>query len=188
MDTSKFERVGVVYNPAAGKGKAKQQFVEVVSPLLHKHFGDRLCRIESSTSSGDSITRTKNLIKDHQCDLIIACGGDGTNNEVLNGIMSERNGDISRCAMAVLPMGTGNDFVRSIGMLQDASNKSIEENIQIIAKEGKIVNIDVGSVDCTPISEQCPLSLNEKFQSPEQEQEAEQSIYKECTIKRYFLN
>ena len=48
-------------------------------------------------------------------DTIIAAGGDGTLNEVLNGI-GENHGDVR---VGLLPLGTGNDFARSIGLPTD---------------------------------------------------------------------
>jgi diacylglycerol kinase (ATP) len=47
---------------------------------------------------------------DDGCDLVIAAGGDGTINEVVNGLAA----DFSRARLGVIPLGTGNDFVRSI--------------------------------------------------------------------------
>lgn len=38
------------------------------------------------------------------CDLIIACGGDGTINEIINGM------NLKKCVLAIIPMGTANDL------------------------------------------------------------------------------
>jgi len=91
--------------------------------------------------------------------LIIACGGDGTIHETLNGIM-----DVStlraKCAMAIVPMGTGNDFAKSVKMsekLNSGSNKwqhRYERIIQIIEK-GYTINVDVGLLESTH-----PLDVN----------------------------
>lgn len=47
---------------------------------------------------------------DQSCDLIIAIGGDGTFNEVINGILNSRNRNTPIC---LIPNGTGNDFCRA---------------------------------------------------------------------------
>jgi diacylglycerol kinase (ATP) len=46
------------------------------------------------------------------CSFIVAAGGDGTINEVVNGLA----GHFEQVQLGVLPVGTGNDFARSIGM------------------------------------------------------------------------
>jgi lipid kinase YegS len=50
-------------------------------------------------------------------DIVVAVGGDGTLNAVINGVLLEgRGGDV---AVGVLPLGTANDFARQIGMPDD---------------------------------------------------------------------
>jgi diacylglycerol kinase (ATP) len=48
-------------------------------------------------------------------DTVIACGGDGTLNEVLNGLEGTRVG------LGIIPVGTANDFARQVGIPDDAS-------------------------------------------------------------------
>ncbi len=49
------------------------------------------------------------------CDLVVAAGGDGTINEVVNGLA----GDFGQARLGIIPLGTGNDFVRSINVPTD---------------------------------------------------------------------
>jgi diacylglycerol kinase (ATP) len=51
--------------------------------------------------------------------LVVAAGGDGTLNEVVNGLMQAREGDPERVRLGLLPLGTGNDFARSINVPAD---------------------------------------------------------------------
>lgn len=53
----------------------------------------------------------------HPCDVVVAVGGDGTVNEVLNGILRAETG--TPPAMAIVPLGTANDFARSCAIPQD---------------------------------------------------------------------
>ena len=46
------------------------------------------------------------------CDLVIAAGGDGTLNEVINGVVPYHD----RVAVGLIPLGTGNDFARTLGL------------------------------------------------------------------------
>jgi diacylglycerol kinase (ATP) len=117
---------------------------------------------------------------EHDCDLVVASGGDGTNNEVLNGIMSvmtEKRLEAPPCAMTVLPIGTGNDFARSVGLYDN--KQSIpdlhEKNIRNIATDGKVLAIDVGSILCAPKSWK-PEKIN-----PD-------TVYENATEQRWFLN
>jgi diacylglycerol kinase family enzyme len=116
---------------------------------------------------------------EHECDLVVACGGDGTNNEVLNGIMSvyTEKQTPEPCAMAVLPIGTGNDFARSAGLYDP--KKSIAElhetNIKVLASQGTVMRLDLGSVLCAP----------KEFQPEKIDPD---TIYENATASRWFLN
>lgn len=66
-------------------------------------------------------------------DVIISVGGDGTNNEVLNGIMTSNN---PKVPLALLPNGTGNDFMK---MLPSFDEKEFILSIQ---------NLNVKEIDC----------------------------------------
>lgn len=67
------------------------------------------------------------------CDTIIAAGGDGTLNEVVNGIGE----NLEHVRVGVIPLGTGNDFARSIGLPAD-----LEPALEII-RAGQTRAIDL---------------------------------------------
>jgi len=64
--------------------------------------------------------------------LVIAAGGDGTVTQVANGLIG------SDATMAILPMGTGNDLARTLGI-----GKSMDRAIAAI-KKGRTIQMDVG--------------------------------------------
>jgi diacylglycerol kinase (ATP) len=69
------------------------------------------------------------------CDYIIAAGGDGTLNEVINGIASPH--PIHRVRMGIVPLGTANDFARSMKL-----PRRVENNIDILcAKQTVLVDL-----------------------------------------------
>lgn len=73
-----------------------------------------------TTDAGDAPGITTEAIKSG-IKRIIAVGGDGTLNEVLNGYLDARGSAIDReAAIGLLPSGTGSDFRRSIGLLKNA--------------------------------------------------------------------
>ena len=75
------------------------------------------------------------------CDLLIAAGGDGTLNEVLNGL----GGRFGTTRLGLLPLGTGNDFARSIGMPTE-----LEPALRILA-EGRSTAVDVVRVTTSEV-------------------------------------
>jgi diacylglycerol kinase (ATP) len=68
-----------------------------------------------------------------RCDYIIAAGGDGTLNEVINGV-AKRAGDVR---IGLMPLGTGNDFARCLNLPSD-----LDENMEILSA-AKTIAIDM---------------------------------------------
>ena len=73
-------------------------------------------------------------------DVVIAGGGDGTVNEVANGLLLAE--EQLRTAMAILPLGTANDFAAGCGIPTDNHEESL-----LLAAKGDIHNIDVGRMN-----------------------------------------
>ena len=97
-------------NPAAGQGQAigMREQIENISQRLSLDT-----EIYETKEELDAQVFTSQLIKNNDADTKIrlyACGGDGTANEILNAIIGHDNMEL-----AVIPMGTGNDFVRNFG-------------------------------------------------------------------------
>jgi len=74
------------------------------------------------------------------CDYLIAVGGDGTLNEVVNGFLLAGGRSKYSAVLAVLPWGTGNDFVRSIGV-----DKSVSQLARLIETKS-IKYVDAGEI------------------------------------------
>jgi diacylglycerol kinase (ATP) len=72
------------------------------------------------------------------CDYIIAAGGDGTLNEVINGIASPH--PIRRVRLGIVPLGTANDFARSMKL-----PARVENNIDILRAKQTVL-VDLGRV------------------------------------------
>ncbi len=67
------------------------------------------------------------------CDYIIAAGGDGTLNEIVNGIADQPHA----ARIGIIPLGTGNDFARSLKL-----PATVEENIDLL-RSGRLRNVDL---------------------------------------------
>lgn len=98
-------RVCFIVNPAAGKEDTGQllQLIRREAVKRWMHFEIIDIRPEESVAGLSSR-------KAGHFDLIVACGGDGTVNSVVNGIAE------SDSILGVLPIGTGNDFAKAIGV------------------------------------------------------------------------
>ena len=97
-----------VINPAAGKTNV----TEALLPRLHALFVGREEELETylTTGVGDATRFVKERCAASNGEHLrfYSCGGDGTMNEVLQGLAGCAN-----AAMGVVPCGSGNDFVRS---------------------------------------------------------------------------
>lgn len=110
-----------IYNPTAGKGKA-QRFREAIEATL-KAKGVAYTFWETCAPR-DAARIAKELTRQGEQD-IIAMGGDGTINEVLNGLE-----DPSRVNLGLIPCGSGNDFAAAIGL-----PNTPEDSLDIILNE-----------------------------------------------------
>lgn len=109
-----------VINPAAGKRDGRQKIYEMAETLRTKHGLDVECVLTRNPGHATELTRK---IAESGIDVrFYACGGDGTINEVANGILGFDN-----AAMSCIPIGTGNDFLKNFG--EDAAKFSDAENL-----------------------------------------------------------
>ena len=97
-------------NPKAGKGKGFDKIKNVVLEASKETGLDAGIYITKSIGDAEVFSRLAAAEAQRAGEKVrlIACGGDGTLNEVLNGIMG-----FESASVGVIPMGTGNDFVRN---------------------------------------------------------------------------
>jgi len=108
-------KTSIIYNPAAGSIKDRETIRETLQRLPG-------AQIYSTEKEGDATRFAEDAIQQGQ-DLVVAAGGDGTLNEVINGIA--RHAD--QIQIGLVPLGTGNDFARTLALPD-----SIEDCIQIL--------------------------------------------------------
>lgn len=108
-----------IINPTAGKSDSRQRIYDMADRLRNKHGLDVQCIL--TKRQGHAIELTRKLCQSGEELRFYACGGDGTVNEVANGIIGYDN-----AAMSVIPVGTGNDFLKNFGAdadkFRDAEN------------------------------------------------------------------
>jgi len=101
----------IIINPTAGSGKAKKQWHKKIAPLLQKK-GIAYQEVFTESAGHASNLAEELIAAGHR--YILAVGGDGTFHEVANGILRQEMVDSTDITFAVIPLGTGNDWVRSL--------------------------------------------------------------------------
>ncbi len=126
----------LIYNQVAGKGLSAQVEPEVLQLLEDAGLK---CDIDITQHVGHAIDLAYQAARSGYS-MIISAGGDGTSNEVLNGLMKAKKEGCKNITMAVIPVGRGNDFAYSMGVPGD-----YREAIQAIQR-GEKHPLDVGLV------------------------------------------
>ncbi len=124
----------IIINPTSGNAAANKKWNKIVTYLdLYKI----------------SYFPTFSQYKHHESELVndaiqkgyrkfISVGGDGTLHHIINGIMTQKLVEVAELKVAVIPIGTGNDWVKTYRI-----PKNIENAVSIIAKENSIKQ-DIG--------------------------------------------
>lgn len=101
------KRARLIYNPTSGQEIMKKNVADVLEIL--EGFGYETSAFQT-TAAKDSAKNEAKRVAEAGFDLVIAAGGDGTINEVVNGIAPLEN----RPKMAIIPTGTTNDYARAL--------------------------------------------------------------------------
>ena len=108
-----------IINPTAGKKDCTARLMAMAKKLEAEHHTPVECIL--TTRPGHATETTRSIAKTGDSVRFYVCGGDGTINEVVNGIAG-----ISTAAMTCIPVGTGNDFLKNFGdkaeLFADAEN------------------------------------------------------------------
>lgn len=101
------QKTCVILNPSAGSIISVDQIATALRVL-----GDYTLKISPKRHAVERLAR--DAIRSG-CEMIVSAGGDGTLNEVVNGIAAS----VDQVRIGVLPLGTGNDFARSLQLPTD---------------------------------------------------------------------
>ena len=106
----------IIFNPNAGNSGDGAKFEE----KINEAFKGLDFEIYKTEGPRKVIPFLKEYFKKNNKDTVrvYACGGDGTVHEVANGLVGIKNAEL-----AILPVGTGNDFVKTYGV----TNETIEQ-------------------------------------------------------------
>jgi YegS/Rv2252/BmrU family lipid kinase len=131
---AQFGKFWVILNPTAGKGKAAKQY-----PKIDSFFRKSGLEYEIYLTKG--VGDALNTARDFPIganDVTVAAGGDGTCNEVVNGLLSRRSS--TPPVFGILPIGRGNDFSATPQIPQD-----VEKALQLLTA-GNAKPLDAGFV------------------------------------------
>jgi YegS/Rv2252/BmrU family lipid kinase len=122
----------IIVNPKSASGSTELRWAKTAADLA-THFG--AFKVEFTKYQNHATELAENAAN-AGVKFIIACGGDGTINEVANGILNSGQDT----ELGVLPSGTGGDFRRTLGMSSNSSECAKE------LQNGETKTIDVGKV------------------------------------------
>ena len=121
--------VKMIYNPVAGQ-RHHRRFSKIVK-LLKANF--KKLEILETSGKGHAIALAQGLEKN--IDLLLIAGGDGTINEVLNGINNKK------IVIGIIPIGTANVFANELGIPKNPNH------LITTLMQGKIEQLSIGNVN-----------------------------------------
>lgn len=126
-------KVMIIINPSSGREKAGK-----ILPKAEKALGDIYdeVSVRQTEGEGDATDFAKEACEE-RFDAVISMGGDGTVNEIVNGLGEQQH----RPIFGIIPLGTVNDFARSLGIPLNP-NTAIE-----ILKDMHIKESDIGKIN-----------------------------------------
>ena len=126
------ERVSVIVNPAAGRGRGARMIPQIMSAFAEVDVVD----VRLTSASRDEAEIARNAIERGTTTIIVA-GGDGTTTHVANAILN--SGEDTR--LGIIPLGTGNDFAKVLG------NKLTMKEVARLSVETGNARVDVGKIE-----------------------------------------
>ena len=131
-------RIACIVNPCSANGKTGKRWPGIEA-AVRKHLGEFRAYVTEKPRHATELARQ--ALADG-AELVISVGGDGTNNEVLNGLFEDGRPVNPAAAMSVISGGTGGDFARFLGFSKDP------DNLAARLAQSKPVPIDVGRLTC----------------------------------------
>jgi len=126
----------LILNPTAGRGRAARIWAELRDEL---NFWRTKPRILETTHAGHGAQLAREAVADG-ASLVIAAGGDGTAHEIVQGLM-DMDASASGTAFAHLPLGTGCDLARGLGLPLNPAG------ILRGLRKGRTTYLDIGVAD-----------------------------------------
>lgn len=127
------KRARIIYNPTAGREIFKRHIADVLQKLELAGY-EASCH--ATTGAGDATAAARTAVE-RKYDVVICSGGDGTINEVVNGLAEQEY----RPKLGIIPTGTTNDFARALHIPRD-----IDAAVDVITA-GDTIPMDIGRMN-----------------------------------------
>jgi YegS/Rv2252/BmrU family lipid kinase len=114
---SPFGELVVIANPRAGRGRVGEELPELERQLLARRLAHR---IKETEGPGHAVELTREVLR-QGTRFVVAVGGDGTVQEVVNGMLAQDRPVAENAVLGVVAAGSGSDFVRTFGLPGDAA-------------------------------------------------------------------
>ncbi len=125
-------RARLIYNPTSGHETLPNSVGDILNVLEQAGYEASAYR---TTAKKKSALKEARRVAQEGFDLVVAAGGDGTINEVINGIADLE----TRPEMAIIPAGTTNDYARALKIPRD----DVVEAAKVVLKKQKL-DVDIG--------------------------------------------
>jgi len=126
-----------IFNPNAGNGKGSKDR-DRISDILNRN-GINFTGLTTS-GKGEATEFTRAMLAEGYR-KIISVGGDGTLNEIINGVFTQDHCSPTEVTIGLVPVGTGNDWGRMFGI------PLVYEGAAGVIREGRTLLHDVGVID-----------------------------------------
>jgi YegS/Rv2252/BmrU family lipid kinase len=130
-------KVLVIVNPISGRGYAKKVIPEIEAGMRKHELNYELVCTERPWHAAEIAEKAARA---GSYDVIVSASGDGTANEVVNGLMRARADGFNHSAFSILPVGTGNDMAYGLGL-----RGTLEESIAMLTQNQR-TKIDIGFI------------------------------------------
>ncbi|CAI2620475.1 Diacylglycerol kinase [Apilactobacillus kunkeei] len=126
------KRARVIYNPTSGREALKRNLIDILAVFEEAGYETSAYATTPEPNSAQNEAKRASL---DGFDLIVAAGGDGTINEVVNGIAPLEK----RPKLAIIPAGTTNDFARALHIPREDPIEAAK-----VVLKGQTFNMDIG--------------------------------------------
>ncbi len=131
------KRARIIYNPTSGREAIRRDLVDILN--VYEKAGYETSAFATTAEPNSALNEARRAAEDG-FELLVAAGGDGTINEVVNGIAPLEK----RPMLAIIPAGTTNDYARALRIPREDPL----EAAKVILK-GKAAQMDVGQANDT---------------------------------------
>ena len=132
-------RARLVVNPSSGTDRGRD-----LVPWLNERLRTVVRDLDITvTVEAEDATKAAARAAADGCDALYVAGGDGTLNAAVRGLIAGA-GDVPPLAIGVIPLGTGNDFAKALGLGEEPAG-AVDALL-----EGRVVSADIGFLNGRP--------------------------------------